>query len=809
MEDETLVPSETPPVTQALAPPTTGVKTTPRPPASDPRATNARTTNPPLVGATRLRARRARQIRRMLRDGQRKPPRRWRLILALALIHLTAILVPAALAYNSVMADYSSLRALGESGLRHLLNAKDDLGSLSSLGQVLRGATPATPAVGPAPYTLLVQRQPGTFYTAQVTIQPAPKMKSSGISPASYNVTVGQNTPLTIGAKPAPKPSSTPTPTATPAPGSAGAATSLIPGPQQVQAAQAECLAAQKDFLALQARLVHLGWAVSGASRLPIVGDKLETAHALADIGYDAATLGAQLAGAAIPLLTRLHGASLTGNSDLLTQADITTLQKAITQAQPLFTALETKLAEVQVDDLPVSAAQKAQFAQVKGELPKLQTGLSQATQWIGMVGWLVGTDAPRHFLVQTLDRTELRANGGFAGDFGILSIQNGKIGPFSLVPVARTSYPGFRWYDGWNGGRRPPAAYSWWPIANWGLRDANLSPDFPITATQLVIPAFRGECGAACQAEGVPANVDGLINISPVAIEHILTLTGPLVIPEYGETITADNLEYKLHYYSLQHADGSPPPSTPDNPTGDRKAFLYLLGHLLEDRLRHLPQAELVPVARQLLADVESKDLQIYVTNTTAEDLLVKQHLAGAVDTTSGQDSFFVVQQNVSAAKANPCVDVAQQDAVTLDDKGGATHHLTIAMHHIIGACDPWFAEFSTYHAYMRVYVPPQAQLLGADGFDSNQPLCAANCSPNPYPNGELVCQPGGYAPGVHTNNILPMGAEAGVLDQLGGPTQTTSDVPGRAMWGGFVVIPPFCTANLTLSWYVPHVVR
>jgi hypothetical protein len=52
-------------------------------------------------------------------------------------------------------------------------------------------------------------------------------------------------------------------------------------------------------------------------------------------------------------------------------------------------------------------------------------------------------------------------------------------------------------------------------------------------------------------------------------------------------------------------------------------------------------------------------------------------------------------------------------------------------------------------------------------------------------------------------------MGDEAGMLDKVGGPTQTTSDVPGMALWGGFVVIPPFCTANLTLTWYVPGVVR
>jgi hypothetical protein len=46
-------------------------------------------------------------------------------------------------------------------------------------------------------------------------------------------------------------------------------------------------------------------------------------------------------------------------------------------------------------------------------------------------------------------------------------------------------------------------------------------------------------------------------------------------------------------------------------------------------------------------------------------------------------------------------------------------------------------------------------------------------------------------------------------VSDVLGPPPQTASDLPGRTMWGGYVVVPQSCTAKLTLLWYVPHVAR
>src|SRR5262249_10129533 len=40
-----------------------------------------------------------------------------------------------------------------------------------------------------------------------------------------------------------------------------------------------------------------------------------------------------------------------------------------------------------------------------------------------------------------------------------------------------------------------------------------------------------------------------------------------------------------------------------------------------------------------------------------------------------------------------------------------------------------------------------------------------------------------------------------------LGGPTAMTSDVPGRAMWGGNIFVPLGCTMTFTASWYVPDI--
>ena len=41
--------------------------------------------------------------------------------------------------------------------------------------------------------------------------------------------------------------------------------------------------------------------------------------------------------------------------------------------------------------------------------------------------------------------------------------------------------------------------------------------------------------------------------------------------------------------------------------------------------------------------------------------------------------------------------------------------------------------------------------------------------------------------------------------IDEIGPPDTTKSDLPGKGMFGGYVVIPKNCSMTISLSWYVP----
>jgi hypothetical protein len=568
-----------------------------------------------------------------------------------------------------------------------------------------------------------------------------------------------------------------------------------IPDAATVTRAHSEFVSARSDFQSVTARLAAGDPALHIAGQFSAAAAQLATASALAKAGSDVSTLGVEWTAAALPVLGRMHGGTLTSTGDLVTPQDLTNVRNALNDSLRLLDDTHAQLALINVSQLPLCPSQQAEVAQLDGQLPQVRSLIVQAQTWVDPVSWLLGIGTPRHFLVQTLDRTELRPTGGFAGEYGVLTIQNGNVPSLTLSNVDLLDYGHYS--NGWAIANRPPAAYSWWPIANWGLRDANLSPDFP-TDAKLVMSVFKNEGGGS---------VDGLINVGPLAIAHVLRVTGPLKVPLYNDVVTADNLEQKIHYYQLDPAGIAKNHALFPNDTDAfaRKRFVQSVAHLLEDTVRSLPLTKLKDVAKQALADIQAHDLLIYVNNPRIEQELVANHATGTILTPPGVDTFYVVHTNWSAAKSTPHIQVVQQDDVWLDGQGGATHYLTLTMSNVADNT-PYYGP-TTYQDYVRVYAPEPAVLFDSSGFDTNEKLCDIKTCPDvPYPNGELVCPKGHYDPLSRTSTLK--GNDTNLpLDKLGGVTEIDSDVPGTAMWGGNVVIPIFCTATVTLDWYVPNV--
>nr|HET6905117.1 DUF4012 domain-containing protein [Ktedonobacteraceae bacterium] len=262
------------------------------------------------------------------------------------------------------------------------------------------------------------------------------------------------------------------------------------------------------------------------------------------------------------------------------------------------------------------------------------------------------------------------------------------------------------------------PTAYTWFGLSprSWSFRDSNLDADFPTAARY-------GE--ETYVQEGGKVPVQGVIAITPALIQHALAITGPInMLPEYNETVTAQNLIERIHFHQLGPGAGSELIPSPDGHSTLRKRFTELLGEHFLASVQRLPSAGLSQLLLLVASSVRSKDLQIYFNSRIAENMLHRFHLDAAIESPAS-DSLFVVDANEAANKANGFIISTLDDQVTIDDEGNVIHHATLNYAWTIAGQN---YGNSVYRDYVRVYLPPGSILLMQNGWEPRGTSSAFN---------------------------------------------------------------------------------
>ena len=440
----------------------------------------------------------------------------------------------------------------------------------------------------------------------------------------------------------------------------------------------------------------------SMALNVPVYGVKLRAALEIIPLAIELSRVGIVGCNMLNLVISRFHD-PLGSNGQGLTSADITTIKADFQQIETMFHQIVGQVNHLNPNDAQLDPRISKLLAAFHKYLPTATSAFADADKLLTVLPALLGVGTPANYLVEVLDSTELRPGGGFIGNYGIITLANGREADAHITDIDLLDRP----FEAAGHVIPFPSAYNWFDLApTWSLRDTNLDAEFP-TVARYSEQNYR--------IEGGKTSFQGVIAITPAMIQSILQITGPITVPEYHETVTADNLISRIHYHQLAVSEGVDTIPAADGHSSQRKRFTALLAEHFMARIHQMGSSALSKFLPLALSSLRSKDLQVYLNSNIAESFLTRYHFDATIQAPPVGDSLFVVDANIAPSKANKYIINTMNDQVTIDAQGNAIHHTTLSYAWTLPG--PIYGS-SLYRDYVRVYVPPGSVLQKQQGW-------------------------------------------------------------------------------------------
>ncbi len=376
-------------------------------------------------------------------------------------------------------------------------------------------------------------------------------------------------------------------------------------------------------------------------------------------------------------------------------------LLKKIFESPPILQSIRAQigLADVSLSQIPedgVLSAIKTRIDPVKSQLPQIAGAIDSAIPAAELIPQLVGYPSSKTYLFLLQNNTELRPTGGFLGAYGIVKLKNGNIDSFSTdnsynldVKVKETLHV------------TPPLPLQIYnKTTQWFFRDSNWSPDFPTAARQAMW--FYAK-------EGGRERVDGVIAITPVLIEKLLEITGPITVDKVE--FTPENIVDELIF---QVEKGYVSKGTAFE---NRKGVIGDLAEELIQRLMTLPRDQWPDLFMTIQEVAKERHLLFYSTDDELQDKIIAEGWGGNIPDTTG-DYLAVFDANLASLKTDAVMKRSLSYKLSQESNGSYAATATLRYENTAKEFD-W--RTSRYRNYVRVLVPKGSRLIDATGMMAN----------------------------------------------------------------------------------------
>ena len=429
---------------------------------------------------------------------------------------------------------------------------------------------------------------------------------------------------------------------------------------------------------------------------IPVVGDQVKAVDTFADAGL-------RLSQAAQPIVAAAESVVHPKDETVPVSSAMDALRSTQQSLGPAVAAISS--ATDQVIRLrgrfligPLARARDDLVAR----LPKIRDRAVSAEDGLSSLLAFAGETGPKRYLFLSQNPDEVRPTGGFIGTYGVLEADKGKM---SLVRYDAIE----NWTTTHQQAVVPPSQagspFQYNTTLRRTLANVNSGPDWP-SAAQLA---------ANLWAAGGEQPVDGVISFTPGFMAKVLSVVGPVPVPEYGETVDAANVEDRLDFYTHRNTVlGS-----------DRKEFVAVVAETVMHRLLDAPASQWVPLGQTMAAAFDARQAMAWSSDAQVQATLATRHWDGQFPTQAGD--FFFNAEFEYAAKNGRGIRRAYDHHVVLHADGSARVTTTLTLTNTEPP-DPLSPNGSL--AYMTPYGPAGATLDpgASDPFALSEPTLAGH---------------------------------------------------------------------------------
>ncbi len=462
------------------------------------------------------------------------------------------------------------------------------------------------------------------------------------------------------------------------------------------QAAENDFNSAHNDFYQAHQEINKLGRLTLGILESIPGGELVSSGSHLVRVGENLASAGKGLA-AAVNIFSYDNLFNLISlpneSSDNILASENESLTDLMAESQEeLSQALGgIKIANQELDEVKVSALPndiQESVSSLKEKLPLVEEMLTQAEEYSEALLKILGHDKKRQYLLIFQNNSEIRATGGFIGTYGLLTLDKGSIDDLFVDGIYNA--------DGQLHEKIIPPRPIQKISTAWSMHDANWFADFPTSAQK--IQWFYEKTGGV--------TTDGVISLTPVLIERLLNLTGPIAMPGYGVTLNADNFVELIQYkVEIDY----------DKELNKPKKILADFAPMFIKKLSELSPEQRKEAIEIIFDCFEEKHFLMYFNDSSLQNLVVDESWSGEL-LDAKKDYLSVVSSNINGFKTDKMVEEIIDHQAEIQSDGSVIDTLTITREHTGGHEDyDWWNRVNSN--YLRVYLPKGSQLISAQG--------------------------------------------------------------------------------------------